>query len=616
MEDNSQNDHSLQLKEQINSKRHEYKHQDTPVQLSEEENEEAKLHQKQANSVKEFYFGSDQQETKNGSNNANHSKTNGKVDSQTHQNNPQANSHRQVQSNIRTNESLFEKEEIKAGQERYQNQLSQKHESHKSMDFLKALGDASSQSNRQIKLNKKTRHDSEFTESELSNSERQIPLRLKKTFISDVSQEQKPNTSANAAINKVEKSLKKTQAHVTIVLLVNPRSGDCLGKKFLEDYSREHTRLVCLENKVIACKMQIYDLTSKEDKKKYIAFFNNNLPQASNSNQVICAIMGGDGTLGQCLKELRMNPIIDEHINKLTFAALPFGTGNDTGQVFGWGADPGPWAEDIDTLINCLIGAYKDQLTLWRVTVDGDIFTPFDEALKEKSLPMCCYFNIGIDAEIGATVERNRRRSKCMNSLIYILVGAMKIFDCRRHGDRQIKQYVNHVKYAPVNRRQKVLTDLKQVHCEPLNLCGMNLTQMIGGQVPQGFWAQRKDEKLFDREKILRKSGLDVLGWDTETQTSGDDQEQIIQRYDDDKIEMMGAQDMLHFSTLNFSRFGQAKSPFHIDFRDDVDEEKEIFLAIDGEYYKLKNIVKIEFQVDSHMPKIKMLRFNPETIIS
>ena len=49
-------------------------------------------------------------------------------------------------------------------------------------------------------------------------------------------------------------------------------------------------------------------------------------------------IMGGDGSLGQTIRELRKTSIIDEHINKITFCLLPFGTGNDTGQVFGWGS--------------------------------------------------------------------------------------------------------------------------------------------------------------------------------------------------------------------------------------------------------------------------------------
>ena len=56
------------------------------------------------------------------------------------------------------------------------------------------------------------------------------------------------------------------------------------------------------------------------------------------TKQCYIVIMGGDGSLGQTIKELRSYPAIDEHINRFTFCLLPFGTGNDTGQVFGWGS--------------------------------------------------------------------------------------------------------------------------------------------------------------------------------------------------------------------------------------------------------------------------------------
>jgi diacylglycerol kinase family enzyme len=48
--------------------------------------------------------------------------------------------------------------------------------------------------------------------------------------------------------------------------------------------------------------------------------------------------MGGDGSLAQTIKELRTNQTINQHINKIQFALLPYGTGNDTGIVFGWGS--------------------------------------------------------------------------------------------------------------------------------------------------------------------------------------------------------------------------------------------------------------------------------------
>jgi diacylglycerol kinase family enzyme len=68
-------------------------------------------------------------------------------------------------------------------------------------------------------------------------------------------------------------------------------------------------------------------------------------PLVTQQNQLMVVIMGGDGSLGQTIRELRKTAIIDEHINKITFCLLPFGTGNDTGQVFGWGSKYFPFHE-------------------------------------------------------------------------------------------------------------------------------------------------------------------------------------------------------------------------------------------------------------------------------
>lgn len=126
--------------------------------------------------------------------------------------------------------------------------------------------------------------------------------------------------------------------------------------------------------------------------------------------------MGGDGSLAQTIKELRKNELINSNINKIVFCLLPYGTGNDTGQVFGWGSkffhslsildQPGKWGADLETLMNCLLQAKKDSLTLWNVKVDGELLDAHEKPLgKEKStdMLMTCYFNIGIDAEIGAS---------------------------------------------------------------------------------------------------------------------------------------------------------------------------------------------------------------------
>ena len=53
--------------------------------------------------------------------------------------------------------------------------------------------------------------------------------------------------------------------------------------------------------------------------------------------------------------------------------------------------------------MNCLLTAHHDALTLWTVKVDGELLDAHERPLPAKDMLMTCYFNIGIDAEIGAS---------------------------------------------------------------------------------------------------------------------------------------------------------------------------------------------------------------------
>ena len=47
--------------------------------------------------------------------------------------------------------------------------------------------------------------------------------------------------------------------------------------------------------------------------------------------------MGGDGSLGQLVKQLSEHKEIYSRLEQIHFCLLPYGTGNDTAQVLGWG---------------------------------------------------------------------------------------------------------------------------------------------------------------------------------------------------------------------------------------------------------------------------------------
>lgn len=53
--------------------------------------------------------------------------------------------------------------------------------------------------------------------------------------------------------------------------------------------------------------------------------------------------------------------------------------------------------------MHCLLEAKRDNLTLWNVNIVGDLFDAHLSPIVNKEMYMTCYFNLGIDAEIGAS---------------------------------------------------------------------------------------------------------------------------------------------------------------------------------------------------------------------
>ena len=93
--------------------------------------------------------------------------------------------------------------------------------------------------------------------------------------------------------------------------------------------------------------MKTFDLTSQEEREKGILQIEHNLLcnlqlysfvfLDSSNAQTVVIIMGGDGSLGQLVKQLSEHKEIYSRLEQIHFCLLPYGTGNDTAQVLGWG---------------------------------------------------------------------------------------------------------------------------------------------------------------------------------------------------------------------------------------------------------------------------------------
>lgn len=129
-----------------------------------------------------------------------------------------------------------------------------------------------------------------------------------------------------------------------------------------------------------------------------------------------------------------------------------------------------------------IVLAKSECLTLWRCTVDGEVYNPKGEQLDNDIL-LTYYFNMGVDAVVGMAVERNRTRRRCCNYVIYALKGAYEMIwnGAANKITDQISRVVGTRTLHNGAIKEKVVADMSKIKSSPFNLCGYNLTQGYGG---------------------------------------------------------------------------------------------------------------------------------------
>lgn len=166
------------------------------------------------------------------------------------------------------------------------------------------------------------------------------------------------------------------------------------------------------------------------------------IDQNDTDTRKVIAIAGGDGSLGTTIKHLRKSSIIDKamQLGNIYFATLPYGTGNDGPQVFGWGASPlcETWGTDLESLMRDLITSKTVSLTLWNVNIDG-VIKDAHANVCEKTQIMCYYYNIGLDSRIGFNLEKLRTSKRCCNQTLYFFLGIWDFFaGCFKKGHEPV----------------------------------------------------------------------------------------------------------------------------------------------------------------------------------
>ncbi len=166
----------------------------------------------------------------------------------------------------------------------------------------------------------------------------------------------------------------------------------------------------------------------------------------------------------------------------------------------------------------------------------------------------------------------------------------------------QVKRVVSHKTLPNGSIQEKVVTDMDNLKGNAFNLVGFNLNSGYGNFVHEKSWEMSR-EKIMEPSKALRRKGANIV------ETSCDESDsKLVQRIDDDKIELMCLQGFIDLVDGAMGRLGQVRSPFDVQLEEKFEnEERKNSVTIDGESYILENAKSLTFQIDKDCPKLKVL---------
>ncbi|CUV07787.1 unnamed protein product [Cryptosporidium hominis] len=225
-----------------------------------------------------------------------------------------------------------------------------------------------------------------------------------------------------------------------IYLFYNKLSGGNI-----ETYFTKNLKEIVLDVDGIVTHMNFVDMISD---------FESGINRVKNSlkmtNKDICIIgIGGDGSFSTLVNKFLES--IPENKNRLIFAVLPFGTGNDWAKSFGWSSYGNMkfMKDDFSPLIDLARGIFTSNLInfdTWMIEVEifdsedssfqrvnpisqelERVNNNDDEGKKLLILKRRCinYFSFGEESRVGITFDTYRKRNVLLNRALYGLAGSM-----------------------------------------------------------------------------------------------------------------------------------------------------------------------------------------------
>ncbi|KAI9478190.1 MAG: ATP-NAD kinase-like domain-containing protein [Benjaminiella poitrasii] len=470
---------------------------------------------------------------------------------------------------------------------------------------------------------------------------------------------------------RFEDTLREGRPSIYLFIFVNPLSGDCKGKNLIQ-LPIQHFRL----RRFPQVQVEIHNILDEKDRelgiesvqlvesmakmgklpaldKTFTSESNNEeddkedlrISETVRTRHIHVWSAGGDGTVMSVFEML-----VDKHVDLdyIFFSCIPLGTGNDFGQVLGWGRTiphPNILGKDLRNLEELITERLQKSsaahLDIWQVEMeaypdgfvrqagpernDGHNMLEVDKAWrKQKTCPfmvrkMCNYMSIGVQGYVGSGFENHRTGNRWMNVMVYTCESAKWVFWRKFPSvSNFIEKIVHHDKTVLVcpkpNERKSKKGNASKVNIsdpnaesvpimtkQPIDFVIQNIPHIWGREVD--LWG----EATKGLESVDNRSGqTDPGNWTPQLANDG-------------KMEIMAIQNMFSYLKKlanirkHVSRIGQFESPFEIHFRKPAPPEEikakkwstlfqnrykkrqVICIMCDGEFYVLKNPKTLKF---------------------
>uniref|UniRef100_A0A6U6R1T8 Diacylglycerol kinase n=1 Tax=Zooxanthella nutricula TaxID=1333877 RepID=A0A6U6R1T8_9DINO len=257
--------------------------------------------------------------------------------------------------------------------------------------------------------------------------------------------------STRSIFEAMRKGASKTLGGPTIIVLVNPRSGGNAAGVLLEIPRGG----VCIEAPGVGL-ATIFSYPIADPSREGVHHLAAEV-HAGGMHPVRCIVAGGDGTVMWVIQEIFDSGIPTESV---LIGTVPFGTGNDFGNVTGWGVSGPPRGflkehdgfSGLQKYVAAWLRAESSPFDIWQISVrtrssDKAGFEFIQDGKKQcteqhmerhsiKRLPggelemskyVCNYLGIGLDARVGFGFDKSRQHNRHANKAVYAWEGTKKL---------------------------------------------------------------------------------------------------------------------------------------------------------------------------------------------